>query len=281
MDIIESPHEMTAWAESVKAKGETIALVPTMGFFHEGHLSLMRMAAQNADHVVVSLFVNPIQFGPGEDLEKYPKNFANDSTLAEQQGVAVLFVPQADKMYPEGFCSSVLVDTITDCLCGQSRPGHFKGVTTVVAKLFNIVQPNCAVFGEKDFQQLTVIQRMVKDLNWNIRIIPHPIVREEDGLAMSSRNSYLSREERQTALYIYKSICLAEELARQGVKETAVVLEKLTSFLDNVDGLTIEYISFVDAENLKDVLTIDSDTVLALAARVGTTRLIDNTRLLN
>lgn len=281
MDIFESPRQMTEWSESIRADGKTIALVPTMGSFHQGHLSLMRMAASQCDHVVVSLFVNPIQFGAGEDLEKYPANFFKDIRLAEQQGVSVLFAPRPEQMYLENHSSFLRVEDITETLCGLSRPGHFKGVATVVAKLFNIAQPHCAIFGEKDFQQLAVIKRMVRDLNWNVRIIPHPIVRENDGLAMSSRNSYLSGQERKTARNIYRSILLARELCGKGVVETRILSEKLTTFLQGVDNLFIEYINFVNADSLKDTPVVDTDTVLALAVRVGTTRLIDNARLFN
>jgi len=259
------------------AKGKSIALVPTMGYFHKGHLSLMKMAAEKADAVVVSLFVNPIQFGPNEDFERYPRDLERDVELARQEHVDVLFAPEAGAMYPQHPKTKVVVEELTDELCGAARPGHFAGVTTVVAKLFNIVKPGMAVFGQKDFQQLSVIRQMVRDLNWDIEIIGHPIVREEDGLAMSSRNIYLSPDERQKALCLHKAIQLAQKKVRQqGVNEVSALLQEVRTFLGSFVGVDIEYVSIVDSDGLAEQNTVDQHSVLVMAVRVGKTRLIDN-----
>lgn len=276
MKIIRLPAEMTTWSDAVIADGQTIGFVPTMGYFHEGHLSLMRKAREVADRVVVSLFVNPIQFGPGEDLERYPRDFDRDLRLAEKEGVDVFFAPAVEAMYPQGALSRVIVSGITDKLCGRSRPGHFAGVTTVVAKLFNIVKPHHAVFGRKDFQQLAVIRRMTRDLNWDISIIGQPTVREKDGLAMSSRNSYLSGAERGSALFLSQAISLAGKLVKEGLTDPRAITGRLRDFALSFPGVEVEYINLVDPENLEDVPLVGAGTVLALAVRVGHTRLIDN-----
>lgn len=276
METIFSPQEMTERANSLLAASETIALVPTMGFFHDGHLALMRKAAELADKVVVSLFVNPIQFGPEEDLAKYPRNFDRDAEMARQTGVDFLFTPEAAHMYPGVSLTKVTVAGLTDFLCGRSRPGHFEGVTTVVAKLFNIVKPGVAVFGRKDFQQLAVIRKMVRDLNWDIKIEDHPIVRENDGLAMSSRNTYLSSGERDSALCLHQAVKLARKRVRSGVVVSAQLITEITSLIQSFGNVVIEYVSIVDQDSLTDVSVIDKRSVLALAVRIGTTRLIDN-----
>lgn len=279
MKIIRAVNEMTAWAKSVRRSGKSLALVPTMGFFHEGHLRLMRLASQRADFVVVSLFVNPIQFGPQEDLSRYPRDFDRDAQLAQNEKIDVLFVPSVDEMYPADHQTEVQVRHLTAGLCGKSRPGHFNGVTTVVAKLFNIVLPHCAVFGEKDYQQLVVIRRMVRDLNYDIKIVAHPIVRDRDGLAMSSRNSYLSQAEHQSALCLCRALQLARERVAAGVLDARQLIELVASHLSSYDHVTTEYISLVDQESLNEKDTVDEGSVLALAIRVGDTRLIDNGRL--
>jgi len=277
MDIICLPTEMTSWSNRMIAKGKSIALAPTMGYFHKGHLSLMKMAAEKADAVVVSLFVNPIQFGPNEDFERYPRDLERDAELARQEHVDVLFAPEQEAMYPQRPKTKVVVEELTAGLCGAARPGHFAGVTTVVAKLFNIVKPGMAVFGQKDFQQLSVIRQMVRDLNWDIEIIGHPIVREEDGLAMSSRNIYLSPDERQKALCLHKAIQLAQKKVRQqGVNEVSALLQEVRTFLGSFVGVDIEYVSIVDSDGLAEQNTVDQHSVLAMAVRVGKTRLIDN-----
>ncbi len=276
MEIITSSTAMAAWADSRRAEGKKICLVPTMGFFHEGHLSLMRKGAEIADEVVVSLFVNPIQFGPNEDLDSYPRAFEKDAGLAEKNGVSVLFAPESAAVYPQGFCSRVEVDGITNQLCGASRPGHFSGVNTVVAKLFNMVKPHSAVFGEKDFQQLAVIRRMVSDLNFDVEIIGYPIVRESDGLAMSSRNSYLSSQERKRALCLSQSLQEARQKVIEGEKDTLRLQEHIRNFILASGEVTIDYVSIVNCRTLEADAKISSESLLALAVRVGETRLIDN-----
>ena len=276
MDVIRSLAEMTNWSKKLTAGGKTIALVPTMGYFHEGHLRLMRMAVTRADTVVVSLFVNAMQFGPREDLARYPRDFDRDRQLAENQGADVLFAPSAEGMYPPDFSSLVRVEDITATLCGKQRPGHFEGVTTVVAKLFHIVRPDMAIFGEKDFQQLSVIRKMVKDLDWDIDIIGHPIVREADGLAMSSRNIYLSPEERVKALSLYRAIEHSRLRVRDGLTDADRLKDEIQAIIQASAEVTIDYVSIVDSLSLADKNTIDKQSVLALAVKVGNTRLIDN-----
>jgi pantoate--beta-alanine ligase len=276
MQIIHPLAEMTSWSNEVIDKSNTIALVPTMGYFHEGHLSLMRSASRLADKVVVSLFVNPMQFGAGEDLGSYPRDLERDSSMAVGENVDILFVPEASEIYPPDFNAHVRVEGITYTLCGSSRPGHFEGVTTVVAKLFNIIKPHIAVFGQKDFQQLCVIRKMVRDLDWDIEIVGHPIVREEDGLAMSSRNTYLSAEDRKKALCLYRSIIHAEERFAGGLTDTGLLKSEIHDIIMANPGVAVDYISVVDKDTLADREKIDTGCVLALAVRVGRTRLIDN-----
>jgi pantoate--beta-alanine ligase len=263
----------------------SIALAPTMGFFHEGHLSLMRRAKTLADRVVVSLFVNPIQFGPSEDLAKYPRDRDRDRDLAEDAGVDALFTPTARAMYGDGFQTRVVVSGLSQGLCGASRPGHFDGVATVVTKLFHIVSPDVAIFGEKDFQQLAVIRRMVADLDLNLRIVCHPIVREADGLAMSSRNTYLTKEERQAATCLYQSLTLAKTLAGQSAPSEKTVKEierAVTDFIEQHPGFAVEYAAVIDRAGLAPAERIDENSLLALAVRVnGRVRLIDNAPILD
>ena len=276
MQIIRRSADMTHWSKEVIAKGSSIALVPTMGYFHEGHLSLMRHAAKLADHVVVSLFVNSLQFGPGEDLSRYPRDFERDSSMAANERVDVVFAPTDEDMYAPDFNSRVSVEGLTEFLCGRQRPGHFEGVTTVVAKLFNIVKPHLAVFGQKDFQQLSVIRKMVRDLNWDIDIVGHPIVREDDGLAMSSRNAYLSEKDRVKALCLYRAIEHARSRFAAGLTDTEQLTDELRNIISANSGVSIDYISVVDKDTLADKKIMDINSVLALAVRVGGTRLIDN-----
>jgi pantoate--beta-alanine ligase len=276
MQIIRPLADMTHWSEEVITRGETIALVPTMGYFHEGHLCLMRLARRLADHVVVSLFVNSLQFGPGEDLNRYPRDLKKDTLMAENEMVDILFVPTDKDMYFPDFNTRVRVEGITASLCGKQRPFHFEGVTTVVAKLFNIIKPQCAVFGQKDFQQLSVIRKMVRDLNWNIEIVGHPIVREDDGLAMSSRNTYLSSEERSKARCLYKAIQHAKARFADGVSDADQLKSEIRDIISFNSGVSIDYISVVDKDTLSEKKVVDSQSVLALAVRVGGTRLIDN-----
>ncbi len=277
MKIISSPAGMTGWAAKQAGAGKRIGLVPTMGFFHEGHLSLMRLAGRHADRVVVSLFVNPVQFGPGEDLAAYPHDFDRDRELAEKAGAAVLFVPDAESMYPGGFQTTVRVGRLTRHLCGASRPGHFDGVATVVCKLFHLTAADCAVFGEKDFQQLAVIRRMVADLNMAIEIIGHPIVREADGLALSSRNTYLDERFRASALCLSRSLALAQKSAAGGILETRELAGRIRDFILAFPGTEIDYIGFVHSRSLEPVAIVDADTRLVLAVKINDrVRLIDN-----
>ncbi|HHO48674.1 MAG TPA: pantoate--beta-alanine ligase [Desulfobacteraceae bacterium] len=277
MEIIHSPDEMAAWAKAQAAAGGGIALVPTMGCFHEAHLSLMRLARRQAGKVVVSLFVNPLQFGPSEDFEAYPRNFAEDCRMAAGEGVDAVFAPDPAEMYPEDFQTVVSVKDITRHLCGASRPGHFDGVATVLVKLFHLTGADCAVFGEKDYQQLAVIRRLTADLNMDIEIIGHPTVRETDGLAMSSRNLYLDEGDRESALSLYRSIAMARKLTAAGVREATVLERKVRAYIESFPGTEIDYVSFVDADSLVPVAVIDERTLLALAVRIGgKVRLIDN-----
>jgi pantoate--beta-alanine ligase len=276
MKIIQEPRAMQVLAEELRAQGRRIALVPTMGYLHEGHLSLMRKGRERADTLVVSVFVNPAQFGPQEDLEDYPRDFERDRRCMETVGVDLVFCPTDRTMYPDGYQTYVTVDRVTQNLCGRSRPAHFRGVATVVAKLFHIVKPHVALFGEKDFQQLAVIRRMVEDLNFDIQIVGGVIVREPDGLAMSSRNKYLSREERKEALALKEALDRARELYQKGERRARPIVDEARRVLEVHAGVRTDYVCLCDAETLTDVETIEGDTVMAIAAFVGETRLIDN-----
>jgi len=276
MEIIRLPAEMTSWSNGRIAAGGTIALVPTMGFLHDGHLGLMKNAGRLAETVVASIFVNPIQFGPNEDFDRYPRAFERDTSLAEAAGVDVLFAPETGDMYGCGSQTRISVGALTEGLCGAVRPGHFDGVTTVVAKLFNIVKPHVAIFGRKDYQQLVVIRQMVRDLNWDIRIIAHPIVREADGLAMSSRNAYLSEGQRKSAVSLVKGGRLARTLVAQGEKATSRITGEVKRFLASFEEVAVEYVIIVHKESLAVQSDVDENSIMAVAARVGTTRLIDN-----
>jgi len=267
---------MKALSKDLRSQGQRLGFVPTMGFFHEGHLSLMRYARKRCDRLVVSLFVNPIQFGPKEDFREYPRDFARDARLAEGVGVDILFAPEAEDMYPPGFQTYVEVTELSKPLCGAKRPGHFRGVATVVLKLFNIVKPHFAVFGLKDYQQYLVIKRLVEDLDLDIEIHGHPIVREPDGLAMSSRNVYLSPEERKSATCLYQALKLAEKRVAEGVRDAAFLVEELSRFISSHPYTRIDYIEFRDPENLAPASEIKGPTLLALAVFVGRARLIDN-----
>lgn len=271
-----SVSKMQSRAMQLRGEGKVIGFVPTMGYFHEGHLSLMRRAKSECDVVVVSIFVNPIQFAPGEDYERYPRDIERDLRMADEVGVDIIFYPSAEEMYPEGYVTYVNVEKLTEGLCGAFRPGHFRGVTTVVAKLFNIVMPHRAYFGEKDYQQLMVIKRMVRDLNFPIEIVPCPTVREEDGLAMSSRNAYLSQDERQAALALSRGLMAAEKLFASGEKDAAKLKHAVEEHLRSSELVRPQYVEVVDAETLEPVERIERDAVIAVAAFVGKARLIDN-----
>jgi pantoate--beta-alanine ligase len=276
MDVIETIREMQKRSEVLRLAGQRIAFVPTMGFLHEGHLELMRHGRQDADTLIVSIFVNPTQFGPNEDLEAYPRDMEGDLSKAKEVGVDIVFIPSVEEMYPKGYQTKVAVEKVTRYLCGLSRPGHFDGVATVVFKLFNIIRPHIAIFGQKDYQQLTVIRRMVMDLNMDIRIIGIPIVREPDGLAMSSRNTYLNPRERQSALCLKKSLDLADKMVRGGEKDIRRIKEAIKELIYGHPYTTIDYINLCDPISLEDIEAIDGEILLALAVKVGKTRLIDN-----
>jgi len=276
MIIITSPDEMTRYAESARTNRERIALVPTMGFLHDGHLALMREGRRRSSVLVASIFVNPTQFGPGEDFARYPRNFERDCAMLETVPVNVVFAPEPAAMYSPDAQTWVDAGDITSGLCGAHRPGHFRGVTTVVAKLFNIVKPHLAVFGEKDFQQLRAIQKMVGDLNFDIEIVPMSIVREKDGLAMSSRNAYLSASEREDALALSLALRAAREKHRTEPCCAEEIVFAATRVLKRTKGIEIEYVEAVDAEMLARHPSLDRPILIAIAARVGKTRLIDN-----
>ena len=276
MQIIETVSAMRDWSERERRSGRRIALVPTMGFLHEGHLSLVRDARKRADRVVVSIFVNPTQFGPEEDFAAYPRDFARDCGLLEEEQIDIAFHPALAAMYPDGAETYVEVEKLSLSLCGAMRPGHFRGVATAVAKLFNIVRPHVAIFGEKDYQQLQVIRRMVRDLSMEVEIVGHPIVREPDGLAMSSRNAYLTRDERRAAVCLSRSLCKAERLVKSGENSAQSLLLLVRAELAKEPLANLEYVKLCDPESLMDVETIDRSALLAVAVRFGKARLIDN-----
>ena len=276
MRIIRSAAEMQRFSEGERCRGRRIALVPTMGYFHEGHLNLMRIGRKRGDCLVVSLYVNPAQFAPTEDLDAYPRDFERDQTLAEGVGVDVIFHPDNREMYPEGYQTHVEVEGITNNLCGISRPRFFRGVTTVCTKLFHIVKPHVVIFGKKDFQQYVTIRRMVLDLNMDIEVVGMDTTREPDGLAMSSRNVYLSPDERKSALSLSRSLDLAGEIYDSGERDAAAILEKVRAWIAAYPHTEIDYAQICDVKTMKDVERIDGWCVLALAVRVGKTRLIDN-----
>lgn len=279
MQIIKTINELKWLVRSARASAKTIALVPTMGYFHEGHLSLMRRARAEQDFVIASLFVNPMQFGPCEDYATYPRDIARDSVLAAATKIDVLFTPSVDEIYPEGhdqILTSVEVSRLTATLCGAARPGHFRGVTTVVAKLFNLSEADVAYFGQKDAQQVAVIRRMVDDLNMNVRIVSAPIVREEDGLAMSSRNQYLGVHERIAALVLSRALKAAESLLSSGINNAEYIRQHIEDLIKREPMAELEYVAIVDQTSLTPLQEIKPNTLIALAARFGKTRLIDN-----
>jgi pantoate--beta-alanine ligase len=276
MRIIENIADMREWSEVERHAGRRIAFVPTMGFLHRGHLCLVRDAKARGDRLVVSIFVNPTQFGPGEDFAAYPRDFERDCEMLEVEGVDVLFHPSVAEMYPQGTQTSVDVEQLSLPLCGELRPGHFRGVATVVAKLFNIVLPHVAVFGEKDYQQLQVIRRLVQDLSMGIEIVGHPIVREADGLALSSRNAYLTATERRAAVCLSRALCRAERLFKRGETSARAVERIALAELQKEPLATVEYAKLCDAETLDEIYSIGQRALLAVAVRIGKARLIDN-----
>ncbi|PLV59815.1 pantoate--beta-alanine ligase [Thermotoga sp. KOL6] len=279
MRVIETIEEMKRFSEEMRERKKTIGFVPTMGYLHEGHLSLVRRAREENDVVVVSIFVNPTQFGPNEDYERYPRDFERDKKLLKEEKVDCVFHPSVEEMYPSDFSTYVEETMLSRHLCGKSRPGHFRGVCTVVAKLFNIVKPHRAYFGQKDAQQFRVLRRMVRDLNMDVEMIECPIVREPDGLAMSSRNVYLSPDERTQALALYQSLKIAENLFMNGEKNANRIKEEMIKHLSKFDKVKIDYVEIADEETLEPVEQIDRRVIVAIAAWVGKARLIDNTIL--
>jgi pantoate--beta-alanine ligase len=264
------------WVRAGRAAGQRLALVPTMGYLHEGHLALVDEARRRADLVVMSIFVNPLQFGPGEDLARYPRDLARDRRLAEARGVDALFVPSATLMYPPGSEVRVVAGAVAERWEGAARPGHFAGVLTVVAKLFHLAEPQVAVFGRKDVQQATLIRQMVRDLDWPLEVVVVPTVREADGLALSSRNAYLNQDERRQALVLSAALRAAHEAFRTGARAASEVAAAARRVLETEPSVAVEYLAVVEPRALAPVETVEPDTVVAIAARVGRTRLIDN-----
>ena len=276
MRIVKTVGEMRVEAEARRCAGKMVGLVPTMGFFHEGHLSLMRRARAEGGMVVVSLFVNPTQFGPGEDLAAYPRDFARDCALARAEGVDLMFAPEAGEMYASDHATFVNVERLTGNLCGASRPVHFRGVATVVAKLFNACRPQRAYFGLKDYQQVRVIETMIRDLNFPVELVRCPIVREPDGVAMSSRNSYLSADERRAATILRRSLVAAGKRIEQGERNGAAIALQLREAIETEPLASVDYAEVVDATSLAPLGRIDGAALLAVAVRIGRARLIDN-----
>lgn len=279
MKIITSPEKMQEICNKMQKDGKIIGFVPTMGYLHNGHLSLVRIAKKKSDVVVVSIFVNPAQFGPKEDFKRYPRNFARDKILLQKEGCDYIFAPKMESMYPREYSTFVEVDGLSSKLEGTSRSGHFKGVTTIVAKLFNIVQPDIAVFGQKDAQQAVIIERMVKDLNFKTKVIIAPTVREKDGLAQSSRNKYLSPKQRKSATVLYKSLVLAKGLIKNGEKDARIIVNKMKGLINKEKDAQIDYIAITDTKNLNPIEKIKGEVIISLAVKFGKTRLIDNIKM--
>ena len=276
MKLVETTADMKAWSRKQRNSGKSIGFVPTMGYFHKGHLALMKRAKESADVVVVSIFVNPTQFGPNEDFNQYPRDIERDERLARDAGIDCLFFPDETMMYPEVYSTWVEVKGLSEGLCGVKRPGHFRGVATVVLKLFNIVRPHMTVFGQKDFQQLRVIEQMVRDLDLSVEVVRHEIVREPDGLAMSSRNSYLSQEERKEAICLFEALNLARTLYESGTRDAGKLKIEMKRHIERHQRASIDYIFIGDANTLKGQDKVGPGTLVALAVWIGSTRLIDN-----
>jgi pantoate--beta-alanine ligase len=277
MEIINTVKTMQVFSEKKRREGLTIAFVPTMGYLHDGHLALIREAKKNGDCTVVSIYVNPTQFGPNEDLSKYPRNFDRDSQLCGKEGVDVVFFPPDHEMYPPHYQTYVEVGEVTQNLCGLARPGHFRGVASVCAKLFNMVKPHVAVFGMKDYQQLVVIRTMVRDLNMDLEIKGMQTIREPDGLAMSSRNIYLKPEERESALSLSRSLIIAKDLFEKGERDSFTIIGKVEEIINSYPYTKIDYVQICDTTTMRDINIIEKGkAVIALAVRVGVARLIDN-----
>ena len=276
MRLISSISDMQDAADCHRSEGRVIGLVPTMGFLHEGHTSLIRLANDRSDLAVVSLFVNPLQFGPNEDYQTYPRNLEVDLRLIEETGGEIVFIPPTDEMYPDDFSTHVHVEGLADNLCGASRPGHFRGVTTVVTKLLAIVKPHLAVFGQKDAQQALIIRRMVRDLNFDTEILIGPTIREPDGLAISSRNVYLDPEQRQEAALLYRALQVARDLIQAGERDAEKIVQGIRNLISESPSARIDYVSIVDTDRLKPRDRISGEVLIAVAVRIGRARLIDN-----
>jgi len=281
MQIVRSPKKMQKICGELKREGKIIGFVPTMGYLHKGHLSLLRIAKKRSDVLVVSVFVNPMQFGPREDFKRYPRDFKKDRFLLESRlrRDDFVFAPQMKDMYPNGYLTYVNVEKITDKLEGATRPGHFQGVTIIVAKLFNIVQPDVAVFGQKDAQQAVVLKKMVDDLNYRIKMIIAPTVRERDGLALSSRNRYLSREERKQATVLYQALVLAKDMIKMGERKASKIVSGMRTLINKQPLAHIDYIAITDAHSLELLNKLKGEILISLAVRFGKTRLIDNIKM--
>lgn len=279
MKICKTIQEMQVASRAARLGGLRLGFVPTMGALHEGHLSLVQAAKAQCDAVVVSIFVNPLQFGPTEDLAKYPRNFERDCQMLEQESVDLLFAPTAEEMYPEKAITYVTVEGMSERLCGRSRPGHFRGVTTVVAKLFNIIEPDLAFFGQKDAAQAAIIRRMVRDLDFAVEVVVCPIVRDADGLALSSRNAYLSEAQRKSALVLHLALIEVEKQFERGEHDAAKLIETGKRVIAQESGARLDYLEIVDPDTLEAVDPVVSSALVAVAAFVGTTRLIDNVAL--
>jgi len=276
MNTIATVQQMQRWSDAARARGQRIGFVPTMGYLHAGHVSLLGEARKRADVTVASIFVNPLQFGANEDLARYPRDIEGDTRSLSSAGTDVLFLPDVKEMYPEGFQTAVTVDRVTRGLCGAARPTHFQGVTTVVAKLFNMVKPHVALFGQKDFQQLVAIRRMANDLNFDVEIVGAPIVREADGLAMSSRNAYLSGAERRAAVCLSKALQAATAQVECGETDALRILVAARRVITDEPLARLDYAALVDPDTLEDIATVQAPALLALAVHIGKTRLIDN-----
>ncbi len=276
MKIIDNIKTIKKQIKRLKKEGKTIGFVPTMGYLHDGHLSLIRQSKKETDITVVSIFVNPAQFAPSEDLDKYPRDLKRDCSLLEQEGVDILFFPDSKEIYPEGYDTYVFVENLSKPLCGKTRPTHFRGVTTIVLKLFNIVSPDRAFFGQKDAQQAIIIKRMILDLNLDLNLRVLPIVREKDGLAMSSRNKYLKEEERKQAVGLFKSLTKGKEVFDSGIKDVKTIKEEVLKVFKEFPLLKLDYLEVVDMNSLKKIDKVEKKALMAIAAFLGKTRLIDN-----
>jgi pantoate--beta-alanine ligase len=279
MEVLRTIVEMIRWRDERLRLGRTVGFVPTMGYLHRGHLALVEEAKRRADHVVVSIFVNPKQFSAGEDLDKYPRDLDRDLRMCREAGADVVFTPEGAEMYPPGYQTRVVVEHLGQNLCGRYRPDFFPGVTTVVTKLLSVVRPHLAVFGEKDFQQLAVVRRLSRDLNLGVEVVGYPTVREEDGLAMSSRNAYLSAEQRRSALSLSRSLLAARRMVAEGERCVTVLVARVKAMIEMEPHTRPQYVQVVDEETMADLATVTPHAVMALAVFVGAARLIDNMRL--